>query len=273
MIAGDDDKEAALNVVIVDDEALARDRLFRMIGALSGYRVIAAFAEGQEALKHIPILKPDLVLLDIAMPGLNGIEVAKGLAILEEPPAIVFCTAFDQYAVQAFETGAVGYLLKPVRNEKLVNALESAGRLNNLQLGQLAKIDSGLNVGADTGAPAAASEQPSLRIASGRGIRLIPLADICCYLAEGKYVRAVHSSGEEIMEESLMALEEQMAAQAPGAFVRCHRSALVRIGAIQSLDPGPGGYSLGLRDHKETPPVSRRHLQEIRTILLGTSLG
>ena len=266
----DNNQNAALRVVIVDDEALARDRLFRMIDGLSDYSVIAAFPEGQEALKQIPKLKPDLVLLDIAMPGMSGIQVAKGLASLETPPAIVFCTAFDQYAVQAFETGAVGYLLKPVRKEKLLIALQSASRLNNMQLGQLAKIDASVDSSIATKAPMPKDEIPSLRIASGRGIKLIPIADIGCYLAEGKYVRAIYSQGEEIMEESLVALEAQMATQAPGAFIRCHRSALVRVGAIQSLDPGPeGGYFLSLRNHRETPPVSRRHLQDVRAILLG----
>ena len=270
MTTADDNQIAALKVVIVDDEALARDRLFRMIDGLTSYRVIAAFPEGQEALTQIPKLKPDLVLLDIAMPGLSGIEVAKGLASLETPPAIVFCTAFDQYAVQAFETGAVGYLLKPVRKEKLLMALKSGSRLNNMQLGQLANIGTSADSSIASKASVEKDKIPSLRIASGRGIKLIPIAEICCYLAEGKYVRAIHSQGEEIMEESLVALEAQMATEAPGAFIRCHRSALVRVGAIKSLDPGPeGGYFLALRNQRETPPVSRRHLQDVRAILLG----
>lgn len=247
-----------LSVVILDDEALARERMFRLVEALPGYSVAAVFSEGLEAIAQIALLKPDLALLDISMPGISGIEVAKHISTFERAPAIVFCTAFDQYAVQAFDAGAVGYLLKPVRPEKLLKALQSASRLNKLQLSQIS--DQRIASQADD------SDQECLRVKSQRGIQIIPMSEVVCFIADGKYVTAKHSGGDTLIEDSLAALEDKHA----GLFTRCHRSALVRIGAISGLDRTPdGGHCLVLSDQNYTLPVSRRHLADIRGILLG----
>lgn len=247
-----------LRVVILDDEALARERLLRLVESLPNYRVEAAFADGLEAIRQIEILKPDLALLDISMPGVSGIEVARHISGFPEAPAIVFCTAFDEYAVQAFEAGAVGYILKPVRPEKLRAALESASRLNKLQLSQLPRTE-------EVEDPAQIDKQ-CLRVKSQRGIQLVPMAEVFCFVADGKYVTAKHSGGETLLEESLAALEEQTA----GVFIRCHRSALVRIDAIVSLDRAPdGSHCVSLSEKSISLPVSRRHISDIRGILLG----
>lgn len=118
-----------MNVLIVDDEPLARERLSRMVGDLDGYRVLEpAASNGEEALSLIDSLKPDVVLLDIRMPGLDGLQVAAKLCEREAPPAVIFCTAHDEFALEAFQVSAVGYLVKPVRAESLSEALKKAER-------------------------------------------------------------------------------------------------------------------------------------------------
>lgn len=244
-------------VVIVDDEAPARERLARLVDQLIGYKTIAAFNDGLEAVAQIEALQPDLALLDIAMPGISGIEVAKHLSGFNNAPAIIFCTAYDQYAIQAFESGAVGYLMKPVRLEKLDQALASASRLSKLQLSQLPE---------NPQQEIAGQSAETLKVKSQRGVQLIPLGEVVCFVADGKYVMAKHLKGESLLEESLNQLEQQFGE----AFVRCHRSALVRISSIQKLEKSSDGSAfLTLLDHDEKVPVSRRHAQQIKEILLS----
>jgi|MEHZ01.3.fsa_nt_MEHZ010966933.1_3 two-component system response regulator AlgR len=247
-----------LSVVILDDEALARERMFRLVEALPGYSVAAVFSDGLDAITQIELLKPDLALLDISMPGISGIEVAKHISTFEHAPAIVFCTAFDEYAVQAFDAGAVGYLMKPVRPEKLLKALGSASRLNKLQLSQISE-QTNASLTED-------SDQECLRVKSQRGIQIIPMSEVICFVADGKYVTAKHRGGDTLIEVSLTALEDKHS----DLFTRCHRSDPVRIGAISGLDRTPdGSHCLSLSDQNYTLPVSRRHLADIRGILLG----
>ena len=244
-------------VVIVDDEAPARDRLARLINQLPGYSVVASFADGLEAIPQIKTLQPDLALLDISMPGINGIEVARHISSFPEAPAILFCTAYDQYAIEAFEAGAVGYLMKPVRLEKLEHAMASASRVSKLRLSQLPEISEPTQV---------KTVGETLKVKSQRGIQLIPLEQISCFVADGKYVTVKHLEGESLLEESLAQLEHRLAEK----FVRCHRSALVRIDAIQRLDRcADGSALLQLANQDQGVPVSRRHMQHIRDILLS----
>ena len=122
-----------MHVLVVDDEALARQRSMRMIENIDGYDVIGEAANGEAALKAIQTLDPDIVLLDIRMPGDDGLVTAKKIAELNDPPAVIFCTAFNEYAVEAFETLAVGYLLKPLQKDQLIAALEKARKFSRLQ--------------------------------------------------------------------------------------------------------------------------------------------
>ncbi len=138
------------SVLIADDEPLARERIRRLVEALPGYRVCGEAADGDSSLKQVAELEPDILLLDIRMPGMDGMEAASRLSQLANPPALIFCTAYDHYAIQAFDVQAIAYLLKPVRKEALADALARAGRVNRVQLqalnGQAAQNDS-------TGAP------------------------------------------------------------------------------------------------------------------------
>lgn len=117
-----------MKLLIVDDEPPARERLRRLLAEIDGCEVVGEAGNGEEALSMCGEVRPDVVLLDVRMPGLTGIQVARHIDSLEDPPAVIFTTAYDQYAVEAFETEAVGYLLKPVRKEKLAHALRHAGR-------------------------------------------------------------------------------------------------------------------------------------------------
>ena len=155
-----------MSVLIVDDELPARERLQRLVGEIAGWNVAGSCATGVEALQLAPRLKPAVVLLDIRMPGLTGIEVARHLGTLEEPPAVVFTTAYDEYALQAFESQAVGYLLKPVRRERLEQALKHASRLSPLKLKQLATPEQ----------PLAARQHVAVRVRDE--LKLIPIKDI-----------------------------------------------------------------------------------------------
>jgi two-component system, LytTR family, response regulator AlgR len=239
-----------LRVLIVDDELPARERLQRLVEELPGCDVAGVCSNGADALSQFGKLKPSVVLLDIRMPGMTGIEVARHLGALENPPAIVFTTAYDEYALEAFESQAVGYLLKPVRSERLAQALKQASRLRVPQL-------LGLGTAAE---PLAARQHVAVRVRDE--LKLIPVKDIRYFRADQKYVTVRHSRGEDLIDESLKQLEDEFARD----FVRAHRSLLVAIAHVEVLERADGedGYALRLRGEAEPLAVSRRQLAELR---------
>jgi two-component system response regulator AlgR len=239
-----------LSVLIVDDELPARERLQRLVEELPGYSVAGVCSNGADALSLVGKLKPSVVLLDIRMPGMTGIEVARHLGALEHPPAIVFTTAYDEYALEAFDSQAVGYLLKPVRSERLAQALKQASRLRAPQLAALAAPEE----------PLAARQHVAVRVRDE--LKLIPVKEIRYFRADQKYVTVRHSRGEDLIDESLRQLEEEFARD----FVRAHRSILVAIAHIEVLERASGddGYALRLRGESEPVAVSRRQLAELR---------
>jgi two-component system response regulator AlgR len=237
-----------LKVLIVDDELPARERLRSLIAEIPDMDFVGEAANGQEALVRAYDLAPDVVLLDVRMPGMDGIEVAQHLNAVAEPPAVIFATAFDEYAVNAFDAHAVGYLLKPIRKEKLVAALERAGRLTRPQLQKIA---------------AARQEQLRTHIVARRreGLRLIPVEDIQYFLAEQKYTTVRHVNGEDLIEDSLRSLEEEFGS----AFVRIHRNALVSVRYLERIErTGEGQYFVRLRGCDAPLQVSRRMAGELR---------
>jgi len=239
----------ALNALIVDDELPARERLQRLVAELPGCSVAGVCSNGADALALVGKLKPTVVLLDIRMPGMTGIEVARHLGALENPPAIVFTTAYDEYALQAFESQAVGYLLKPVRRERLEQALKHASRLSSPQL---------LKLGTPA-EPLAARQHVAVRLRDE--LKLIPVKEIRYFRADQKYVTVRHARGEDLLDESLKQLEEEFARD----FVRAHRSVLVAIAHVEALERlGDEGYALRLRGETEPLVVSRRQLAELR---------
>lgn len=251
------DRNGNLRALIADDEAPARSRLASLLQQVPGWNIAGEAASGRAVMDFCEAECPDTVLLDIRMPGMDGIEVARHLACLPIPPAVIFTTAYDEYAVQAFDTHAVGYLLKPVRQDRLQRALAQAARLTRMQLAELARSAPEL---------AARKHIPVTRLGQ---IRLVPVAEVQSFHADQKYVRMVRASGEDLIDESLKHLEQEFAAE----FVRVHRNSLVRLSEIVSLERDPDGHAcLQLRNQNERLPVSRRHLASLKQRLTEAAL-
>ena len=237
---------AKLRVLIVDDEPPARERLRGLLDEIGDVEVVSEAATGADALKDTHDLAPDVVLLDVRMPGMGGLEVARHLNVLDEPPAVIFTTAYDQYAVEAFEAQAVGYLLKPVRKEQLAAALARAGRLTRAQLQRLA---------------AAGARRSHIAARRRDGLRLIPVEEVQYFLADQKYTTVRHLGGEDLIEDSLRLLEGEFGA----AFVRIHRNALVGVKFLERIERcADGQYFVHLRGCEAPLPVSRRMAGELK---------
>jgi two-component system, LytTR family, response regulator AlgR len=239
----------SLRVLIVDDEPPARERLRSMLVESGEFDVAGEAGNGAQALEQVDKLLPDIVLLDVRMPGVDGLEVARQLAALPEPPAVIFTTAFDEYALQAFDSQAVAYLLKPIRAEKLKLALAKAGRLTRPQLQQVAS----------------AAREPAHRSHIGvrgrDGLKLIPVEEVFCFHADQKYTTVKHQKGEDLIEDSLKTLEEEFAAH----FVRIHRNALVNTRYLERIARDASGqHFVHLRGIAEPLEVSRRMAGDLK---------
>ncbi|WP_111493806.1 MULTISPECIES: LytR/AlgR family response regulator transcription factor [Marinobacter] len=240
------------HVLIADDEPLARERLQRLVKELPTYAVCGEASDGDEVLARIAECEPDILLLDIRMPGLDGLAVAEQVNALASPPAIIFCTAYDQYAINAFEVQAVAYLLKPVRRENLADALARAGRVNRVQLQAL---------------QATAEQHPGqLAVRTHRGTELIDIGGIRYCQADQKCVTLHHGRGETVTDYTLKELEQTY----PDSLLRIHRNTLVGRRHIAAMKRTPDGQHLiQLNDSEQRLPVSRRHASSVREALLG----
>ena len=246
-----------MKILVVDDEQLARERLLRLLHKLQPEVTCLEASGGSEALALVASETPELVLLDIRMPEVDGIEVATRLDAMEAPPAIVFCTAYDEYAMQALQHHAVAYLLKPVREADLSGALATAGRVNRMQLASLSEDAAG------PGNAGGARSQVSSH--THRGLETLAVSDIRCFLAEQKYVAAVGPGVELLLPDTLKELEREFADR----FVRVHRNALVALEHIVRLQrDDETGWCVVLNGAKERPVVSRRHLGQVKQALL-----
>jgi two-component system response regulator AlgR len=245
-----------MRVMVVDDEPPARERLQQILDDIEGYRFIGAAATGDEALRLATSERPDIMLVDIRMPGMSGLELARHLNALEQPPAIVFTTAYDEYAIEAFEARAVGYILKPVRRRRLEDALAHAARLAPATLAAIgSRVD----------------EARTHLCARRHGeLHLIPVDDIDYLEAEQKYVTVHHAGGEDLIDDSLKSLETEF----PDRFVRVHRSVLVAVRSIARVERDAEGRSLVVlradsQDGGKALIISRRHVADVRRRLQG----
>ncbi len=249
-----------IRILIVDDEPPARTRLRQRLGdcaAEIAVDVVGEAAGGAAAVEAAARLQPDLVLLDIAMPDMSGIEAARHLARLPAPPAVVFVTAFDDHAIEAFEVQAVDYLLKPVRTERLAAALARVRR-------RAAEPGPTADARLDSAARALGVVRTRLAIAERGRMHFVPIEDIVYLRAELKYVTVRTREREYCTEESLASLEGEFGAQ----FVRVHRSALVARARIAGFErvrsaetEGEGGeayWQVVLHGVADRLPVSRR---------------
>jgi two-component system response regulator AlgR len=238
-----------MKVIIADDEPLARERLRHLLAEAADVEVVAEAADGLAALHACAEHDPDLVLLDIAMPGMDGLEVVRHLAAFEPRPAVVFCTAFDAHALTAFEAQAIDYLVKPVRVERLAAALE---RVRTFAAGRAHAA-----AGAGRG-----RERSHLCARLGGSLRLIPVEDVHYLQAEEKYVVVHHARGEDLVEESLKSLEDEFGDR----FVRIHRNCLVARHELMELRrDGEGHVRAVLRHGRQPLEVSRRCLPALRS--------
>ena len=248
--------EPALRVLIVDDEAPARNRLRDLLGdcALKMPLAIAGeAATGRQAIEMLPAAEADVVLLDIRMPEMDGIEVAQHIQTLDEPPAVIFATAYDAYALKAFEVHAIDYLLKPIRFARLLDALMRARTIAPLRLDVLREIK---------------PEPRSHLSVNERGrIHLIPVGEVVFLKAELKYVTVRTAEREFLLEESLAKLEQEFL----GRFVRIHRNCLVARDAIRGFEratdaDGEGHWLVVLNAAAEKLVVSRRQQHIVREL-------
>jgi two-component system response regulator AlgR len=246
---------APLRVLIVDDEAPARARLKDLLADCSAempLEVVGEAATARGALDMLADKPADVVLLDIRMPEMDGIELAQHLQKLPDPPAIVFTTAYDAYAIRAFEVHAIDYLLKPIRAARLKDALGRAQSTRNPSAAALREMSKG--------APAFLSAQERGRI------HLIPVEDVIYLKAELKYVTVRTAHREYLIEEALARLEQEYGER----FVRVHRNCLVARAAIRGFERGAGeaesGWLAVLDGVDEKIPVSRRQQHIVREL-------
>ncbi len=248
--------EPALRVLVVDDEAPARNRLRDLLADCAQkmpLEIAGEAANGRQALDMLPACEADIILLDIRMPEIDGIEVAQHIQKLDDPPAVIFTTAYDAYALKAFEVHAVDYLLKPIRLGRLLEALSRARALTPLRLDVLREMK-----------PDARSH---LSVNERGRIHLIPVGEIVFLKAELKYVTVRTAAREFLLEESLSRLEQEFS----GRFVRIHRNCLVAKEAIRGFEratdaDGEGHWAVVLNGVAEKLDVSRRQQHIVREL-------
>ena len=244
-----------MRVLVVDDEPLARIRLLRMLEKIAAVESVAEAENGRSAREQIEIFHPNVVLLDIRMPGISGLDVAR--AILPEH-AIIFTTAHDEYAVEAFEVAAIDYLLKPISQERLEQALERAR--NNVRVNRdedLAALDASLR--------SSRGEEARPRIAARKGdsLRVFDPSEIDRLSSSGGYTSFRHGDEDFLLDESLNVLETRLESS---GFLRVHRSELIRIDAVLAIHSDDRGTTAELT-RGERAPVSRRHVAELKKAL------
>ncbi|TAM12571.1 MAG: response regulator transcription factor [Nevskiaceae bacterium] len=249
-----------MRVAIVDDEPLARERLAALLAEFPGYELVGEAVDGESALRMIEKSEPDVVLLDIRMGGaINGLQVARTLAEDEMPPAVIFITAYPEHALSAFDAKAAAYLLKPVRRQKLQEALQQVRRISRAQIPAL-----------DAG-PDDRPKREFITATTRDGVVRVRSEDIIYFMADQKYTTVCHLHGEVLIEESLRTLEKDFASW----FLRVHRKVLVATRFIAALERGRGDddsqHWLRVRHATARLPVSRRRLSDVRRFLVDDS--
>ena len=231
--------------LIVDDEPLARARLSRLLGQIDTVEVVGFAENGNEAISMTDKLSPNLIFMDVQMPVMNGLEsAAKILQLFEDdPPAIIFCTAFDQYAIDAFKVNASDYLLKPVSIADLEDSIKRA-----CQVSQLRKSDF-------------ADESNFLPIKHVNYVENLPISEVCYFRSEGKNVVAGFVDGNEVfIDLTLKELEQKYVSK----MVRVHRNCLVAKEKLKRLVRGDSGDYVELTEGEKSFPVSRRMMSEVK---------
>lgn len=240
-----------MKILIVDDEQLARERLVDLLGEIGREYSPLEAGNGLDALKIAEQENPEIVLMDIRMPGMDGLESALHMSGLEPAPAVIFTTAYEEHAIAAFDANAVDYLLKPVRSDRLAKALEKAETISRARINQIKQQHGD-------------SRRTHLSASTHGKIELIPVKDISCFKADQKYVTVFWQGREILIDDPLKSLEDEFGDQ----FIRIHRNALAAVEYITGLEKtSDGSYLIKLRGLEEGLAVSRRHLTRIKKIL------
>ena len=245
--------EPPLKVLIADDEPLAAERLQLLLGRTPGVDLVGTASDGEAAVRLAEGLGPDVMLLDIAMPGMDGIDVARALADRRPCPAVVFVTAFDQFAVAAFEVAAVDYLMKPIEPGRLAEAIDRARiHLRHRE------------IEGDIDRPAEPSSHLEEFWASDRtGLVRIAASDVDRISAERDYMRLHVGARSWLIHHSMASLEDQLD---PSLFVRLHRSAIVRRDFIRGFSRNPSGRWVALLADQAEQPVGRLYSDRVKAI-------
>jgi two-component system LytT family response regulator/two-component system response regulator LytT len=247
-----------LRILVVDDEAPARRDLKRILGTIAGVEIAGEAGEGHEAVKSIRKLRPDVVLLDIQMPGLDGFQVVSRIADMERMPSVIFVTAYDEYAIKAFEVHAIDYILKPVEEKRLARAIERAQRIRK-----------GAEAGPDLKAllDAVGASPKRLAVRQGESLVMVDANDILyATVSEGSIKVVAREVEGSVAFRSLDELAKELG---PGRFMRVHKSYLANINRIYEITPWfSGSYQLRM-EGKGGPviPLSRAQARELRKIL------
>jgi two-component system response regulator LytT len=247
-----------LRILVVDDEAPARKDLRRILGTIAGVEIAGEASEGHEAVKSIRKLRPDVVLLDIQMPGLDGFQVVARLADMEHAPSVIFVTAYDEYAIKAFEVHAVDYILKPVEEKRLAQAI---GRAQRIRKG----AEAGPDLKALLDAVGAAAKRLAVR--QGESLVMVDASDILyATVSEGSIKVVAREVEGSVAFRSLDELAKELAGR---HFARVHKSYLANIDRIYEITPWfSGSYQLRM-EGKGGPviPLSRAQARELRKLL------
>ncbi|PHS20473.1 MAG: DNA-binding response regulator [Kangiella sp.] len=239
-----------MKILVVDDEPLAQQRLKLLLTEFDCVSSVKTANNGLQAIEACQLSKPDVVLMDIRMPAMDGLEASNHISQMDDAPAIIFTTAYDEYALEAFNVNAIDYLLKPVRRQKLEEAILKASSLNQAQLNAIKS-----------------QQEPGRSHISTKisgNIKLIPINDIIYFQADQKYVTVMHINGETIIEDTLKELQVEFAE----TFIRVHRNALIAKDYISGLYRDGEGHSyITLKDLGTKLEISRRHLSEVKKLI------
>jgi len=237
-----------MRILIVDDEPLARARLRAQVVDNGLGEIVAEADNGLEAVRFAQSVQPDVVLLDIRMPGMDGLEAAQHLTRLSTPPAVIFTTAYDEHALAAFDANAIDYLLKPIRANRLRQALEKALRLKATQINGLEELSSTTGRSHISG------------VVKG-DLLLVPVERVLYFQADKGYVDVVWEEGTMLIEESLRSLENEFGER----FIRVHRNSLIALTRITGLArDDTGNYLISLDGSAMKLSVSRRLVAQVR---------
>lgn len=250
-----------LRTLIADDEPLAQRRLVIALNKLDDIDLVGTADDGEQALEAIAALKPDLLLLDVMMPGMNGFELLKALEV-EDPPAVIFVTAFDNYAVDAFNEGALDYVLKPVDETRLCKAIDRA-RDRRRTLKAEARVEQLRDVVARLDQARADDLQSpydqDLWINSRGSVVRVPVKDVRCFRAAGDYVSVQTGTAKHLADDTITSLDDRLD---PDKFLRVHRSSIVNLSSVRAIEREKFGAVVLVLDDDTRIRVSKSYKKQ-----------